>query len=125
MRCTVTETVAKFPTTNATASTQKTGIRAAAPRVRLAAAGRAAAPGSGAGSAGARRSTSAWSGIVTAPSTRARSVIAVRQPSRARSHDSMGMKIVLARPAASVSVSRARSRPRAANQATRAANAGS
>jgi len=74
---------------------------------------------------GGRLSTRACSGIVMSPITAARTVIAVRQPTRARSHASIGMKIVLARPAHKVSVSSARSRPRAANQETTAANAGS
>ena len=64
-------------------------------------------------------------GMVMAPSTTASMAIAIRPPTRSSSHASMGMKMVLARPAARVSVSNARSRPRVANQETTAAKAGS
>ena len=63
-------------------------------------------------------------GIVTTASTTARMVSALRQPTRTSSHASIGMKIVDANPATSVTVRSARSRPRT-NQETTTAKAGS
>jgi len=57
-------------------------------------------------------------------STTARMVSAARQPTRVNSHASIGMKIVDAKPATSVTVSSARSRP-CRNHETTTANAGS
>ena len=121
MRCVVTAAVAKLDTTKAIPSTQKIAVRAAWPSVRLGAAPSAtpavlpAVPW---------RSSSAWIGIVMVPSTTASTVSALRQPIRSSSAASIGMKIVLASPATSVTVSSARSRPRA-NHDTTTANAGS
>jgi hypothetical protein len=61
--------------------------------------------------------------VVTA-SRAARMTSACRQPTETRSQASMGMKIVLAKPAAMVTVRRARSRP-VGNHCTMAAKAGS
>ncbi len=63
-------------------------------------------------------------GIVTTPRTTVRIASAVRQPTWLSSQASIDMKIVLASPAASVTVRSARSRP-CVNQDTTAAKAGS
>ena len=108
---------------NAIESTQNTSDRAASPSVM---------PGTidGALAAVERavvwpwRSRRAWIGIVTTASTTARIVSAARQPTRVSSQASIGMKMVEAKPATSVTVSSARSRP-SRNHETTTAKAGS
>src|SRR5581483_10203794 len=127
IRCVLSAAVAKLLTKKAAASTQKTIVRAAAPRVSPAASALPPALGGrppATPPTGPRRRATAWIGIVIPASTTASAVRAARQPIRVSSQASIGMKIVLARPATSVTVSSARSRPRA-NHDTTTANAGS
>ena len=116
----------KLPTKNAAASTQKTVVRAEAESVSPPTRGSArSAPGARGALRGAGLSTSACSGIVSEARIPASVRSASRQPSRATSHASIGMKMVLASAPATVTVSSALSRPRVANQPTIAAKAGS
>ena len=126
MRWTVTAFVAKLATKNAASSTQNTAVRADARSVRPGTRDSArSAPGVGGARRGAGRSTNAWSGMVITARVTASATSAPRQPSRATSHASSGMKTVLASAPASVTVRSALSLPRVANQPTTAANAGS
>ena len=122
MKCTVTEVVAKFATTKAAPSTQKIGVRKASRVVRLDAA--FASTPAAAARRGGLRNRNAWGAMVAAPRMTASETRASRQPCRSRSHVASGTKMVLARPAASVRMRRARARLRA-NHPTRTANAGS
>src|SRR5438552_18932338 len=94
MRCVVTAAVAKLETRNAIESTQNTAVRAASPSVRLG----VGAPSSALADAWAVpcRNSSAWIGMVIAPSITARIVTARLQARRADRAASLGMMVVLA-----------------------------